>query len=326
MNPLAINVTAAITTYNRPETLGRAIESVLRQSKPVAELVVVDNGGFAATGDVVRSYAANPSLKIRLVRETVPGVSAARNRGIKEAQSTHVAFLDDDDVWASDHIESFLLLAHEAPGLALFSGWTARYGDPARKPDYVKPELLREYEPQNESKLLVRRAKPIDAPFFTPHMSTTVVDRRIASGVLFAEDLHGREDILFVWQLGELGAIVIHDQAHAYLDQTDASLFSTSVNASESDRKAMALKKSYWGVAMMEKIASRQDLVRKQAIRAAIRSAYFDHAHANLLCLNTNQAIRYCLKSAGFGLQLRHLRLLARSALTVARFRGRQCQ
>ena len=96
-----ITVTAVIPTYNRARLLGRAIESVLGQTRPVDELIVIDDGSTDETREVVARYGD----RVRYIFQGNRGVSAARNRGIEEAHSAWIAFLDSDDEWLLNKIE-----------------------------------------------------------------------------------------------------------------------------------------------------------------------------------------------------------------------------
>lgn len=95
-------VSAVIPTYNRPEFLRGAIESVLAQRHVDVECVVVDDGSDTDyTEEVVEEY---PETVRCLVHRTNRGLSAARNTGIEAADGEYVAFLDDDDRWAPDKL------------------------------------------------------------------------------------------------------------------------------------------------------------------------------------------------------------------------------
>ena len=91
-NPL---VSVIIPTYNRGWVLPEAIDSVLAQDFQDFELIVVDDGSFDDTREILDTYGQN----IVVLRQTNKGVSAARNRGIDEAGGQLIAFLDSDDIW-----------------------------------------------------------------------------------------------------------------------------------------------------------------------------------------------------------------------------------
>ncbi|GAA4890784.1 glycosyltransferase family A protein [Ferrimonas pelagia] len=89
-------ITVVITTYNRPDQLLGALHSVAEQDHPNIEVVVIDD---ASERDYREVLAAAP-IPLRYVRlERNGGACRARNRGIREAQGSLIAFLDDDDRW-----------------------------------------------------------------------------------------------------------------------------------------------------------------------------------------------------------------------------------
>lgn len=96
-----IRVSAVIPCYNYGRFLGEAIESVLAQTVPAHEIIVVDDGSTDDTPEVARSFGD----KVRYVRTPNGGVSAARNAGIALAEGGLIAFLDADDRWLPQKLE-----------------------------------------------------------------------------------------------------------------------------------------------------------------------------------------------------------------------------
>ncbi|NLV40879.1 MAG: glycosyltransferase [Candidatus Hydrogenedentes bacterium] len=96
-------VSVIMPAWNRAETIGRAVESVLAQSYANWELIVVDDGSDDGTPEAVQAFrAANP--KIRLLRIAHEGVSAARDAGLREAKGGIIAYLDSDNRWLPDYL------------------------------------------------------------------------------------------------------------------------------------------------------------------------------------------------------------------------------
>ena len=88
-------VSVIIPTYNRAWAVKDAIDSVLAQDYAGFELIVVNDGSTDETDQVLAEYGA----KLTVIRQENRGVSAARNRGIREAKGNLIAFLDSDDRW-----------------------------------------------------------------------------------------------------------------------------------------------------------------------------------------------------------------------------------
>lgn len=88
--------------WNRSKVVGRAIESVLRQSYKDFELIVVDDGSDDAIDEAVRPYLSG---RVKFYRMNHRGASAARNLGLQKAVGKHIAYLDSDNVWHTDFLE-----------------------------------------------------------------------------------------------------------------------------------------------------------------------------------------------------------------------------
>lgn len=104
-------VSAVIPTHNRAGTLGRALESVLAQTRPADEVIVVDDGSTDGTDRLVAGY---PSVVY--VAQENRGVSAARNRGIAAAAGEWIALLDSDDEWRPEKLQRQLEALGNNPG------------------------------------------------------------------------------------------------------------------------------------------------------------------------------------------------------------------
>lgn len=99
--PLSPAISVVIPAYNAEAFVARAIESVLAQTLPVLEVLVVDDGSRDKTADVV-TRCGGP---VRLLRQANSGPAAARNHGVREARGEWIAFLDADDAWLTAKLE-----------------------------------------------------------------------------------------------------------------------------------------------------------------------------------------------------------------------------
>src|SRR5690348_2164439 len=104
-------VSAVIPTYRRPKLVIRAIQSVLRQTYPDVEVIVVIDGVDHETRDAVESLH-NPSIVCIEVGRHV-GPAEARNRGVQEASGTYIGLLDDDDEWTDNKIALQMQIVEE---------------------------------------------------------------------------------------------------------------------------------------------------------------------------------------------------------------------
>lgn len=92
-----------IITLNRPALIPRTLAGLLRQSRAIDEILVVDNGPSMDTCNVVRAF--EQMLPVRYIAEPQRGYGHARNRGLAEARGAFIYFLDDDCVPAPDWAE-----------------------------------------------------------------------------------------------------------------------------------------------------------------------------------------------------------------------------
>ena len=90
-----MNISVIIATYNRKETLKRAIQSVLIQSYTPYEIIVIDDGSDDGTKEWLKDNYPN----VKYIYQMNSGVSSARNKGIKSARGDWIALLDSDDEW-----------------------------------------------------------------------------------------------------------------------------------------------------------------------------------------------------------------------------------
>lgn len=111
-------ISAVIPLYNKAPYVARALESVLAQTVPAIEAIVVDDGSTDGGGDIAAGYAKRG---VRLIRQENQGVSAARNRGIDEAQSDLIAFLDADDEWLPGFLATIARLTAVYPACGAYA-------------------------------------------------------------------------------------------------------------------------------------------------------------------------------------------------------------
>ena len=102
-------VSVIIPTYNREKFISECVQSVLAQTLPAREIIIVDDGSTDATYNILRDLGFNSlSTKKTVLRyffQQNRGVSSARNLGIKEARSEYIALLDSDDLWLKSKLD-----------------------------------------------------------------------------------------------------------------------------------------------------------------------------------------------------------------------------
>jgi glycosyltransferase involved in cell wall biosynthesis len=122
--PRDLSIAVVIPLFNGARFIGEAVESVLTQTLPADDIVVVDDGSTDDGPAIVEGLAAVDP--IRLLRTTNSGQSAARNFGIGQARGGLIALLDQDDVWYPNHLAELIkpFLQERTPEL----GWV--YSNP----------------------------------------------------------------------------------------------------------------------------------------------------------------------------------------------------
>jgi GT2 family glycosyltransferase len=168
--------------------VSRAIDSVVAQTYPNWEAVVVDDGSTDQTASVVSERAASDP-RIRYVPITHTGVSGARNHGIAVSQGEYVAFLDSDDVWRPWKLELQLGCLRRHPDIGMI--WTdmaavGPFGDVVN-PRYLKT-MYRAYRRFGEKDLFTRvwPIREID-----PDLGRRFPDSRFFTGDIFSQMITG---------------------------------------------------------------------------------------------------------------------------------------
>jgi len=130
-------IAAVIPLYNKEPYVTRAINSILAQSAPVDEIIIVDDASTDGSLERVETFH---DPRIRVLRRLDPkerGLPATRNLGIRSATSRWIALLDADDSWHPNFIEeSKKLIAHAGDGARfLFTGWESIEPDGSSRRD-----------------------------------------------------------------------------------------------------------------------------------------------------------------------------------------------
>ena len=106
-------ISAVIPAFNASHCLGRAIDSILAQSYPAEEIIVVDDGSTDDTAVVAKSYGE----PVRYIYQDNSGASIARNTGVTAAKGDWIAFLDADDEWLPEKLQRQVEIISNNPEL-----------------------------------------------------------------------------------------------------------------------------------------------------------------------------------------------------------------
>lgn len=142
-------ITGIITTYNRTgEIVERAINSMLTQTHPVSEIIVIDdNENDSPICDSIATICSRYDLVTYIKQNGNKGACAARNLGIQNAHSDYVAFLDDDDEWLPTKLERQIELfqnGNDSVGLVSVSGYIL-FEDTGKETEYYNYYGYREH-------------------------------------------------------------------------------------------------------------------------------------------------------------------------------------
>ena len=140
-------ISVIIPTYNYGRFLREAIDSVLAQTYPAHEIIVVDDGSTDDTPRILAEYGD----RIRVIRQENLGASAARNTGIAAARGEWVSFLDSDDLWLPRKLECDAARIAADPDLGMVHCGAEQFDNTGRTiavflgglEGWVAPDLLR---------------------------------------------------------------------------------------------------------------------------------------------------------------------------------------
>lgn len=96
-----MKISAVVPLYNTRAYIVEAIDSILAQTRPADEIIVVDDGSTDGGAELLAGYGA----RVCVIRQANAGGATALNRGIAQATGNIIAFLDADDLWARDKLE-----------------------------------------------------------------------------------------------------------------------------------------------------------------------------------------------------------------------------
>jgi glycosyltransferase involved in cell wall biosynthesis/SAM-dependent methyltransferase len=212
-------VSVVVIFLDEERYLGEAVESVLAQTYDAWELLLVDDGSTDGSTELARAYADREPGRVRYLEHPGHrnlGMSASRNRGLREARGEYVAFLDADDIWMPAKLADQVALIEAHPMAAAAYGpsewWYSWTGDPAdARRDFIYPlgvETERVIQPPSLLTSYLKRQAT------TPCPSSILVRREVAIGVggfeeSFCGDAQLYEDQVFLAKLHTAVPVVV---------------------------------------------------------------------------------------------------------------------
>lgn len=233
-------VSVIIPTHNRPHFLARAVESVLSQTYANVEAVVVDDNmpqspAREQTAEVMRPFGEDPRVQYILGDRPVGG-GPARNRGIEAASGEYITFLDDDDIYLPEKVETQLRFTIDNGLQMSFTDVYLHDGNDRlveyRRHSYVKDwsneELLRQH--------ILHSLGPT---------STFMVRRDVVLAAGGFADVPMGQDFMFMWRMIEFGTRIGYFPV-SYIVQYlhDGERISVGKNKFDGENRLYQLKKT----------------------------------------------------------------------------------
>ena len=205
-------VSVIIPTFNRPAFLEESVQSVLAQSYPAREIIIIDDGSDVRFRDRINAVTR---LGAQISLHTLPshrGASAARNIGLEKAQGDYVLFLDDDDLIHPHMLESNLAVFEQYPGTDVVTCLSEIFLDHGHLDGPLHPERTRDFlrvvYPSNPPDYLrLEQITFSNIMLFAVTVHSCLVRRKAIGDIRFPEDLTAGEDTYFWLSLAFQGCI-----------------------------------------------------------------------------------------------------------------------
>lgn len=185
-------VTIIMAAYNAAHCIGQAIESVIRQTYPNWELLVINDGSTDQTEAVLRAFR---DPRIRTFKQVNRGVSAARNLGLSHFTGEFFCFLDSDDLLPPDSIKSRVAVFRRRPEVTFVDGYSEVF-------DLTKRKVTNVYKPCFRGKPIHELLKLSSSCFFG---GTWMIRAIPGKEYKFDERLTHGEDLDFLVSVADCG-------------------------------------------------------------------------------------------------------------------------
>jgi glycosyltransferase involved in cell wall biosynthesis len=294
MTPQGSGISVVIPAYNRRAHVSHAIESVLSQTVPVGEIIVVDDGSSDGTGEATRSRFGS---RVEVIVQENGGVSSARNTGIRAAQGEWIAFLDSDDVWFPTKTERQLqVLNRMGAGFGVCFTDNRFGGNPNMNRTSFEEAGFKPTAAEGDFDRPTRRLLSAREPFFT---SSLLVLRRLLLDLGgFDQSLIVGEDADIVFRLSLCTRFCYVSDVLVEVDRTPSRSGLCDLYNTRDDRKYDSFERRYtkW-LGMPQVIGSSYE----EPIRQMLREFRFDSAEAKIHQLRFGSAARVLQRIAAAG-------------------------
>lgn len=185
----SIEVSIIVPVYNADSYLSSCLESLVRQTYPNIEILLVNDGSTDFSENIIKEFQEKDS-RIKYFSQENKGVSSARNLGITKAIGKYLCFVDSDDVVSSTFVEDFLTYFLEDVDLVATSITSLSDFEKKKNTDVV----IKEYEKEKKYDILYDE--------FSGYLCNKMFRSRILkeNHLFLAEDIAMCEDMLFLYQ------------------------------------------------------------------------------------------------------------------------------
>ena len=209
--------TVVIPLYNKASTIRRAIDSVLAQTDPDFELIIVDDGSTDSSVDAIQELLSADN--VTLVRTSNRGPASARNAGIEKSIGAYISLLDADDCWDPNYLLTMRRMIANNPDGVLFTALHEVVGDDGT-PVNRNSTVALNFEAPVSDFFSLYATEPIVSS------STATIERQALQKIgSFPDGVRRGEDI-YVWlRLADIGPVVLSGQklATIYLNAENRS-------------------------------------------------------------------------------------------------------
>ena len=194
------SISVIIPAYNRESLIGDTLRSVMNQTRPPEEVIVVDDGSTDGTVDAVRSFDSS----IKVICQENQGAGAARNRGLQEASGDFIHFMDSDDLSSLNTYECQLQALESAQADVAYGPWVKTQFD--RNKCYTQTVVVQQKplpaRPAMNEWVLRGWVTVFQPCLFRREMISALGGYRV--------DLKPTEDSELLFRIGKSGAKLVH--------------------------------------------------------------------------------------------------------------------
>lgn len=112
------DISVAIAVYNKEDHILSTLQSVLQQTYPAKEVVIVNDGSVDTSEQIILSIKDS---RIKYIKQENKGVAAARNKAIQHCANPYIALIDADDIWHKDFLKNIVKAIEKFPDEKVFS-------------------------------------------------------------------------------------------------------------------------------------------------------------------------------------------------------------